>query len=182
MSNDYNKYPKLNIIGLDLSNVDRKEINNDDWDWSLDTLFAIKKMKTKSKFKFEHSVKEMFRYVLEHVIAKVEKFNTYSGQRAILNQDSPSVIMCFIPSDNISVISNLLKVVINQISNDLEVCVCNTTDTSFDIKHNINQSLVIAQNTKKKAVIALTGKQGHLGVTIEKCDLVLLMNNSRSMD
>ena len=176
----YSKYPKLCITGLDLSNDDRMAINGDEdnWTWSMNTLFELKS----KKLRYIHSVDSIFRYILHDVISKVDAANATVGQRLILDPTSPSVIMCFLPSNNINMLSQLIKSVLNRIDDAFEVCICNTKDTSLDIKSNIERSLITAGNKNKKAVIALTGTQGHLGVTIDKCDLVLLMNNSKSMD
>ena len=178
---DYSSYPNLSILGLDLTNHLRNYINSDEEmaTWSLNTLFEVKAKRLKNTA----LVEVIFRDILHNIVAKkIEKLNEDSHQRKILNTKSPTVIMCFLPSNNISSLSQLVKTVINRIDDEFEVCICNTTDTSLDIKSNIDQSLVAAGNQKKKAVIALTGTQGHLGVTIENCDLVLLMNNSHSMD
>ena len=176
---DYKKYPKLNVIGLDLSNQRRIEINEDDWTWSLNTLFEINKT---GKFKFGNSVESIFRYIFQNVLEKIENHNEEIGQRKIMNKERPSVIMCFLPKQNINNISQLLEKIINHIDKSLEVCICNTTHSDTDVKTNIQNSLTKAANEKKKSVIVLTGTQGHLGVTIDQCDLVLLMNTSTSMD
>ena len=180
MPADYSKYPKLCLMGLDLNNQLRNEFNadEDNWTWSLNTLFEVKAKRLRNAY----AVESIFRDIFHNIVDKIEKINEETHQRRILNPNSPSVIMCFLPSNNINTLSQLVKSILNRIDDEFEVCVCNTTDTSLDIKSNIEQSLVTAGNKNKKAVIALTGTQGHLGITIEHCDLVLLMNNSHSMD
>lgn len=194
----YSIYPDLHIIGIDIDNILRNNINLQNLNWNFDTLFELVEYnKTKNdilidnntnnkdkslKFINEVIIKEYFKYIFDNIIIHIDKSNINNNQRKIFNYDDPSVIMCFLPSNNINIIScNIKKLLIN-INKDIEICICNTIDNNNNVKENINNSIESAKNNKRKCVLVLTGTQGSLGITIDKCDLVLLMNNSKSVD
>ncbi len=191
----YSIYPDLSIIGLDLENEIRTYINDNKLIWNFERLFDLveynktenEKLNTFNKddnkqFIFTDVIKYYFTYIIKNIIPNIDKKNIEYNQRLIINNNNPSVILCFLPSNNINIISNNLKTIINEIDEEFEICISNTIQTNEKFKINLNKSLIRAKNTNKKAVIVLTGVQGSLGITIPECDLVLLMNNSKSVD
>ncbi len=191
----YSIYPDLSIIGLDLENEIRNYINDNKLIWNFERLFDLveynktenEKLNTFNKddnkqFIFTDVIKYYFTYIIKNIIPNIDKKNIECNQRLIINNNNPSVILCFLPSNNINIISNNLKTIINEIDEEFEICISNTIQTNEKFKINLNKSLIRAKNTNKKAVIVLTGVQGSLGITIPECDLVLLMNNSKSVD
>lgn len=190
---NYLIYPDLHIIGIDLNNEIRNNINLQNLNWNFETLFELidyertflhdiidpHKYDKSKKFVNESIIKYYFDYILTDIIPKIDE-NHKNYQRLIYNNNDPSVIMCFLPSNNINIISyNIKKLLSNY---DIEICICNTTDNNNNVKDNINNSIISAKHHNKKCVLVLTGTQGSLGITIDKCDLVLLMNNSKSVD
>ena len=163
--------PTLNIIGIN-------KLGPDVQSWYPARLFKVKE----SEFENTQAVNAVFTYVLHDILDNIEARNSSLNQRLILNSDEPSVIMCFLPPRNISVISNLVKSIIETIdhNHDFEVCLCNTIDSRCDIKTTISRSMDNAKIQRKKSVIALAGTQGHLGATFKNCDLVLLMSTTKS--
>jgi hypothetical protein len=190
--NIYSIFPELHIMGIDLENDLRKKINNNNLNWDFESLFELVPYEKTNNEKLDKSNKdnsmkflnkeliiEYFKYILHDSIIKIDN---KKEQRLIYNYDEPSVIMCFLPSNNVNIISQNLKPIISDIDPDIEICICNTIDNNERIKTNISKSLQTAKNTKKKTVLVLSGVQGSLGITIPECDLVLLMNNSKSND
>ena len=88
--------------------------------------------------------------------------------------------MAFLPQNNIDKISKatikLLKN--NNVIPDYEIISINSKTTN-NPKQSIEDARIRAKISKKKAVLVLSGKQCSLGVSIDNCDIVLLLNNSK---
>ena len=54
--------------------------------------------------------------------------------------------------------------------------------TTNDPKKSIDKARSKARNSGKKGVLVLSGKQCMLGVSIDNCDIVLLLNNNKGFD
>ncbi len=168
-SNDYKLYPKLSVIGVDKFN---HVLEN-----GIKSIFD-------NLAENRDELKQMMNYVMHYLIFKLNEENIKIHQRAILGNkfNKVPVIIIFLPSLNISKTSKILTEVILELNQTVEVCCCNTTDSNNSFKENIVNSQRIAMNLGRSYVISLTGTQGHLGVSIEDCDLVILMNDSNSLD
>ena len=97
--------------------------------------------------------------------------------------NEPMIIMAFLPQNNIDKISkatiNLLEKY-NIIPN-YEIISINSKTTS-NPKQSIEDSRIKARNSGKKGVLVLSGKQCSLGVSIDNCDIILLLNNNMGFD
>lgn len=174
-------FPKLHIAGLDMKQVaGRPFMAEDEWNWTLDTLFK----QVEGEYVYEHSIQQIVFHLFSNVIEDVNQHAVNTAQqRPILDDADPSVIMCFVPfSKEISLISSMIKDTILDANEDLHVCICNTLDSSLGVVPSINEHRKIAMNQGKRAVVVLAGMQGHLGVTIPRCDLVIMLNPTRSID
>jgi len=163
-SPEYNLYPKLSIIGVDnFKHKDVKLVLN-----SMDKTEMIK----------------MMNYTFNYIIFRLNEQNININQRLILNtkNNRVPVIIIFLPGFNISKTSKLVKNALNEVKPDAEVCLCNTTDSNISFKEEIVHAQRKVINQGGSCVVALTGTQGHLGVSVEDCDLVILMNDSNSLD
>lgn len=98
-------------------------------------------------------------------------------------RNEPMIIMAFLPQNNIDKISNatikLLET--NNVIPDYEIISINSKTTS-NPKQSIEDARIKARNSGKKGVLVLSGKQCSLGVSIDNCDIVLLLNNSMGFD
>ena len=105
----------------------------------------------------------------------------FIGAGDFLNE--PMIIMAFLPQHNIDEIStatiNLLEK--NNVIPDYEIIKINSNHTN-DPKKSIETARNRARNSGKKGVLVLSGKQCSLGVTINNCDIVLLLNNNTGFD
>lgn len=95
----------------------------------------------------------------------------------------PMIIMAFLPQNNIDKIS---KATIKLLEQNLvvpcyEIISINSKTTS-NPKQTIEDARIKARNSGKKGVLVLSGKQCSLGVSIDNCDIVLLLNNSMGFD
>jgi hypothetical protein len=106
----------------------------------------------------------------------------FIGEGGFYNE--PMVIMAFLPQNNINKISdatiNLLEK--HNVVPDYEIVKINTKATGGNPKQHIEDARIKARISGKKGVLVLSGKQCSLGVTINNCDIVLLLNNNTSFD
>tara|TARA_R110001632_G_scaffold9077_3_gene35299 strand:- start:351 stop:4328 length:3978 start_codon:yes stop_codon:yes gene_type:complete len=95
----------------------------------------------------------------------------------------PTVVMAFLPTNNIKEISNATKKLLedNKVIPDFEI-VCINSKSGKDPKTVIDEELVKLKKNKKNHLLVLSGRQCSLGVTIKNCDVVLLLNNNTSFD
>ena len=105
----------------------------------------------------------------------------FIGQGDFHNE--PMIIMCFLPQKNIDEISKatiqLLKK--HNVIPDFEIVSINSKNTN-NPKQSIEDARKIARIGGKKGVLVLSGKQCSLGVSIDNCDIVLLLNNTMGFD
>ena len=109
--------------------------------------------------------------------------NPVYNSRFVGNSDNPIIVMAFLPVndiDNISIATRdlLLKY---KIVEDYEIVIINSKNTN-NPKKEIYDGLSRSKSMKKQGVLVLSGKQCSLGVSLEDCDVVLLLNNIKSYD
>ena len=97
--------------------------------------------------------------------------------------NEPMIIMAFLPQNNIDKISKATIKLLerNNVIPDYEIISINSKTTN-NPKQSIEDVRIKARNSGKKGVLVLSGKQCSLGVTIDNCDIVLLLNNSMGFD
>ena len=97
--------------------------------------------------------------------------------------DEPMIIMAFLPQKNIDKISKATTTLLERhnVIPDYDIISINSKTTN-NPKQNIEDARIKARNSGKKGVLVLSGKQCSLGVSIDNCDIVLLLNNSMGFD
>jgi hypothetical protein len=97
--------------------------------------------------------------------------------------NEPMIIMAFLPQNNIDKISKATIKLLerNNVIPDYEIISINSKTTN-NPKQSIEDARIKARNSGKKGVLVLSGKQCSLGVSIDNCDIVLLLNNNMSFD
>ena len=97
--------------------------------------------------------------------------------------NEPMIIMAFLPQNNIDNISKAIQKLLkrNNVIPDYEIISINSKTTN-NPKQSIEDARIKARNSGKTGVLVLSGKQCSLGVSIDNCDIVLLLNNSTSFD
>lgn len=108
--------------------------------------------------------------------------NSETSSRFI-GDDGPSIIMAFLPQENIYELSAATKNLLEKynVIPDYDI-VCINSKTTTDPKMVIEKARVKAMNSNKKAVLVLSGRQCSLGVSIDNCDIVILLNNNTGFD
>ena len=98
-------------------------------------------------------------------------------------EEEPMILMCFLPQQNISKISNAVIKLLKKykVIPDYDIIAINSDITS-NPKEKIEDARKRARIEFKKGVLVLSGKQCNLGVSIHNCDIVILLNNTKSFD
>ena len=115
---------------------------------------------------------------------RIEKIckNPMTSSRFVGDFDQ-NVILAFLPPHNIDLVSKTTQQLLEkeQVVPDYDI-LCINSKTTIDPKQAILDSKIRAKNRGKKGVLVLSGRQCSLGVTIDDCDIVLLLNSTQSYD
>jgi hypothetical protein len=188
----YEKMPDLHLI-TNMFDSQRYEMIKEKLNienkmgFCFDTLFGLNKLKT--RFTYENEVKLILRYISgscketdgeKTIFTRINKLCTEKESRIPFTQ------LWFLPSDNINFISLCLKKLMEEdlILSKYDILCINrrNKDLAKDVKNEINKHEIEAHETGKTGVILLTGNMLSLGITLNLCDVVILMNNTLSSD
>ena len=188
----YEKMPDLHLI-TNLFDQQRYEIikeklnNENKMGFCFDTLFGLNKAKT--KFSFENEVKTILRYISGSNKEEDGEKTIFTRINNICSEKEtrlPFTQIWFLPSDNINEISECLKKIMldDNILKKYDVLCINRKNKELakDIKDEINKKEIEAKSKGKLGLILLAGNMLTLGITLNLCDLVILMNNALSSD
>ena len=188
----YEKMPDLHLI-TNLFDQQRYEIikeklnNENKMGFSFDALFGLNK--TKTKFSYENEVKTILRYISGSNKEEDGEKTIFTRINNICSEKEtrlPFTQIWFLPSDNINEISECLKKLMpyDNILKKYDVLCINRKNKKLakNIKDEINKKEIEAKNKGKLGLILLAGNMLTLGITINLCDLVILMNNALSSD
>jgi len=188
----YEKMPDLhlitNIFDQQRYEIIKSKLNNENKiGFCFDTLFGLNKAKT--KFSFENEVKTILRYISGSNKEEDGEKTIFTRINNICSEKEtrlPFTQIWFLPSDNINEISECLKKLImeDNILKKYDVLCINRKNKEIakDIKDEINKKEIEAKSKGKKGLILLAGNMLTLGITLNLCDLVILMNNALSSD
>ena len=118
---------------------------------------------------------------IEEICHNPETRSRFIGEGDFAHE--PMIIMAFLPQNNIDKTSKALTKLLKKhnVIPDYEI-VCINSKITNDPKQSIEDARIKAHNSGKKGVLVLSGRQCSLGVTIDNCDIVLLLNNSMKSD
>ena len=188
----YERMPDLHLITTMFDSqryeIIKEKLNNENkMGFCFDTLFGLNK--TKTKFSFENEVKTILRYISgSHKEEDGEKtiFTRINNICSEKETRQPFTQIWFLPSDNINEISQCLKILMEQdlILKHYDVLCINRKNKELakDIKDEINKKEIEAKSKGKRGLILLAGNMLTLGITLNLCDLVILLNNALSSD
>ena len=186
----YEKMPNLHLIttmfdSQRYENI-KEKIMNSKYGFSFDVLFSLKP--NKIEFNYYNEIKTILRYIsgaYKEIDYKDCDRSIFSRIHTICSRH-PFIQIWFLPSDNINEISNCLMTLMKEdkILKNYDVMCINrkNKDLAKDIKDEINKQEIISREKGKKGLILLAGNMITLGITINSCDVVMLMNNTLSSD
>ena len=190
----YENMPDLYLITtmFDSQRYDiiKDKIMGSKYGFCYDVLFALNKQKT--KFQFENEVKTVLRFISgsnKEVDFKNGDKSMFSRVFKICSEKetrTPFTQIWFLPSDNINEISKCLEQLMmedNVLKKYSVLCINRKNkDLAKDIKEDITKQEKIARAEGKSGLILLAGNMLTLGITLNMCDVVALMNNTLSSD
>ena len=186
----YEKMPDLYLITTMFDSqryeIIKEKIMDSKYGFSFDVLFSLKNDKT--EFNFRDEVKTILRYISgsnKEVDFKTDDKSIFTRINKICSRP-PFTQIWFLPSDNINEISTCLMKLMKEddILKHYDILCINRKNKELakDIKDEINKQETIARENGKKGLILLAGNMLSLGITINSCDIVMLMNNTLSSD
>lgn len=206
IKNYYNKLPELHYITQSFNKDVKELISNIDSGYSLQSAFMLKHNDKKilNEFKNEEEVEKIIKSIFGtnknhlfsttdnssllrrcEIIAKNPEYNS-----RWFSKEDPLIILCFLPCNcenlPIDILSETLKSFIEnkQLLDDYEIVCINSKNENKDYNpiDIIENTRIKAINNNKKGVLVFAGKKCSLGITIKKCDIVILMTNILSYD
>jgi len=203
---EYSKYPELWVLTHEIDSETVKDIvdrtQDNDYGWSLDGCFLLNQDSSEIIDKFQNEEENLKLWYM--IFGKKDKYGIpdkeYPDKLVFLKRiekicknpsvnsrfnihDEPMIIMAFLPQHNIDKICKATTTLLlkNKIVSDYEIVSINSKTTN-DPKQTIEDGRMRAKNSNKKGVLVLSGRQCSLGVSIDNCDIVLLLNNNNSFD
>ena len=188
----YRNMPELCIISTIFNNSSLEEIklklnNENKMGFCFNTLFGLNK--NKNKFSFENEVKSILKYISgsnKEIDGDKTIFPRINNICAEKETRHPFTQIWFLPPNNINEISQCLKILMNEdiILKQYKILCINrkNNELATNVKNDIIKLEIKAKEKGYRGVILLVGSMLKLGITLNNCDLVLLMNNSLSAD
>ena len=193
----YQKMPELNLITtmFDSQRYDiiKENIKGSKYGFSFYALFSIKNKKS-PRFEFESDVKTLLRYIS----GSNKEVDFKNGDKSIFTRINkhcsekdtriPFTQIWFLPSDNINEISVCLKSLMKEdkiLGKYKVLCINRKNDKmskAIDVKQYITDKETLAKDDGCSGLILLAGNMLSLGITLNKCDVVMLLNNTLSSD
>ena len=129
----------------------------------------------------DYSDNQVFMKRIERICKNPMIDSRFIGEGEFIHE--PMIIMAFLPQNNIDSISNATIALLekHRVIPDYIIISINSKTTD-NPKQTIEDARVMARNSGKKSVLVLSGKQCSLGVSINNCDIVLLLNNNMGFD
>jgi hypothetical protein len=188
----YKTMPDLQLITNLFDKEKYEELKRDlgsenKFGFCFDTLYSLNK--TKTKFEYEKEVKLFLRYISgsrkekdgdKTIFPRITKMCCENDSRYPFTQ------IWFLPSDNINEISECIKKLAKEdmILKQYDIFCVNRKNKNLakDIKDEITKKETEAKSKGQLGLILLAGNMLSLGITLNLCDLVILMNNTLSSD
>jgi hypothetical protein len=194
MFKSYKNMPDMYLITtmFDSQRYDiiKEKIMSSKYGFCFEVLFALNKQKT--KFQYENEVKIILRFISgsnKEVDFKHGDKSMFSRILKICSDKetrTPFTQIWFLPTDNINEISKCLEQLMkedNVLKKYNTLCINRKNkDLAKDIKEDITKHEKIAKSEGKEGLILLAGNMLTLGITLNMCDVVALMNNTLSSD
>ena len=197
----YENMPELELLTTmfetNIFNSIKEKQYNTKYGFSLKTLLSL----TNSKFNYENEVELLLRYISgsekevdfpegdKSIFGRIKDISLKKNSRTLLSNNNFTTQLWFLPfgiEQKINDVSISLKELMlkNKILNKYEILILNSNiDRPIkDIKSEIKKYEMIGKDNEKNGLIILVGNQCSLGITLELCDTVILLNDILSAD
>jgi hypothetical protein len=196
----YDKMPNLQVLTTIMDsgryNLIKKQIKNTKFGFSFEVLLSLTK---KNKFNFQKEVANIMSYISgsfmgavkdkKSMFERIKKISRNQDSRTTLCNENFTTQLWFLPFGQGMKINNVSKCLKETMLNDpilkeYEIMIINSHKEYQlkDLKGEISKKELEAKANGKLGLILLAGKQLSLGITLPLCDIVVLLNNTLSMD
>jgi len=190
----YNNMPEFHLI-TNLFDQERYETIKKKLDkntenkmgFSFDALLGLNKQKT--QFIYEKEVETFLRYISGSYKEEDGEKTLFPRMNNICAEKEsrlPKTQIWFLPHNNINEISKCLELLMKEdliLKRYSILCINrNNKKLAKDVKDEITKAEIQAKSKGKLGLILLAGSMLTLGITLNLCDLVILMNNTISSD
>jgi hypothetical protein len=194
MFDSYKNMPNLHLI-TNMFDSQRYEIlkeklsmnNENKMGFSFEVLFGLNKQKT--QLCYPNEVKTMLRYMSGSNKEEDGEKTIFTRINNICSTDetrTPFTQIWFLPPNNIDEISKCVKALMKEdyVLKKYEILCVNRKNNELakDVKDEITKKENEALSKGKQGLILLAGNMLTLGITLNNCDLVVLLNNTLSSD
>lgn len=181
-------YVITNMFDIQRYEILKEKLNKENKiGFCFETLFGLNKKKT--RFSFENEVKIFLRYISGSNKEEDGEKTIFTRIYNICSEKEtriPYTQIWFLPPDNINEISYCLNLLMSEdlILKQYDVLCINRKNKELakDVKDEINKAEIVAKSKGRRGLILLAGNMLSLGITLNLCDLVILMNNTLSSD
>lgn len=207
---DYSMYPAIEFMKFDFKNDVKNAViekyKDTNTGFSTDSIFLLKhkNKETINEFQDEEGVINL----INNIFGKTEKdelFTTKDTSSVFseiskickngninsrsFSKEEPLIVLAFLPCNLHNTPLNRLQETLSalitkyNILPDFEVIYLNSKDNSNKTsKEIINDALINVKLVNKKGLLVLSGRMCSLAVSLPKCDIVLMLNNTESYD
>ena len=196
----YDNMPDLELIttmmDIDRYNLIKQQIKDTKFGFSMEVLLSLNKH---NKFNYPKEVENVISYISGSsnsiikdkmsIFQRIKNISLNKNSRTTLCNEDFTTQLWFLPFGydmKIDDVSKCLKMKINNdnILKDFEVLIINSKKEYKlkDLKGEIQKREITAKNNGKLGLILLAGNQCSLGITLPLCDIVILLNNTLSVD
>ena len=168
----------------------KENISDSVYGFGFDSLFSLNKQKT--KFQYEEQIKLFLRYIsgskkdVDYKNGDKSIFTRINNVCSTRETRTPFTQIWFLPPNNINETSKALIKIMSEdnILKKYDTFAINSKNDTLqdDIKEEINKMEINARENKKNGLILLAGNMLGLGITLNNCDVVMLLNNTLSSD
>ena len=200
IKNTYMKFPELHILTTNFKDKIFNDIlNMDEHGYSIQSLLLLKNNKDTvfNNFMKPDELLEFCYYIFGKksksevsipsisIMSRIKNITDIKNSRFI-SELKPLVILCFLPCGGNSMaidkvsecFSNFLEKHLDNFDYQFDTVIINSKTTN-DPKELIDKKI---NTTNKKIILVLSGRQCSMGVTIPLCDIVMLFNDTQSLD
>ena len=195
----YDKMPDLEIFTTQMDEryyKIKEEIKDTKYGFSMEVLLSLNK---KNNFNYNREVEKHLSYISgsstgavrdrNSIFERIKRKSSKYGSRTTLCNENFTTQIWFLPHGigmKINIVSeNLKKKMLNdKVLKNYEIMIINSHKKykCIDLKGEIEKREEKAKYEGKCGLILLAGKQCSLGITLPKCDIVFLMNNTYASD
>lgn len=177
----YDSYPDLVILSLLFY---PKFIDKIKYLLHSNDISLIFELHSNTKFMYENAVLLLLNFISNVIFKRIQNTSIKYNSRTLLTNESFSTQLWFLPVVNVNYTSQILKRMCLQHSvlKDFKYLILNSFVSAKDVKQVISEMEVDAKSRGKRGLIIFLGNMLTLGISLKNCDVVFLLNNTKSVD